>query len=301
MNHPFRIMYRRMAKKYPGLPDSVKITTNYLPKGIYKNVYVGRLYATHVWDYKEHWELIDGNLPDNLFVSIGAGGGMVVGTPVESGTYNFTLALSIIIARDTWISADTMDYCLVIENNPPQFVSTDSVSASVGANLSYIAEAIDPDENVLSYNFINKPYWLSPQDSLLSGTVPVNACDTSFTVLTTDGELTDSLKVKIHITQQNSALPEKQNNIPHTFYLQQNFPNPFNAETKIKFTLSRQDLTNISIYNLSGKKIAELMQQHLPPGHYSVIWNAKNQPSGIYFIKLTSGSFQTVKKCILVK
>ena len=91
--------------------------------------------------------------------------------------------------------------------------------------------------------------------------------------------------------------------IPREFLLYQNYPNPFNPSTKIKFDLPGSSVaqTFLSVYNILGKEIAVLINQPMQPGSYEVEWNASNYPSGVYFYKLTSGSFTDKKKFILLK
>ncbi|MEI7485055.1 MAG: choice-of-anchor V domain-containing protein [Ignavibacteriota bacterium] len=82
-----------------------------------------------------------------------------------------------------------------------------------------------------------------------------------------------------------------------------NYPNPFNPETKIKFSVGEKanSRVRISIYDLSGKQIAELVNQKLQAGSYEVNWNAGNTASGFYVCKMTAGSYSSSLKMILIK
>jgi hypothetical protein len=87
-----------------------------------------------------------------------------------------------------------------------------------------------------------------------------------------------------------------------------NYPNPFNPETEIRFnTIPNSGHTEISIYNLRGRKIRTLVNEILPAGIQSVIWNGKNDEgssvsSGIYFYKMHQGGEKIgIKKCLLLK
>jgi hypothetical protein len=92
--------------------------------------------------------------------------------------------------------------------------------------------------------------------------------------------------------------------VPEKFALYNNFPNPFNPVTKIKF-----DIPNITgnknvklvIYDLLGKQAAILVNQELKAGKYVADWDALNYPSGVYFYKITAGEFSETRKMILVK
>ena len=92
--------------------------------------------------------------------------------------------------------------------------------------------------------------------------------------------------------------------IPRKFELKQNFPNPFNPETVIGFSIPAArgtEVTSLKIFDITGKEVAILVNGNLRPGNYNVKFNAKNLPSGIYIYKLTSGDFSASQKMILVK
>ncbi len=94
--------------------------------------------------------------------------------------------------------------------------------------------------------------------------------------------------------------------VPEQFNLQQNYPNPFNPSTKIKFDIpvagvQYTEALQLRIYDAIGKEIAVLVNQKLSPGAYEADWNAAGFPSGVYFYKLTAGSFSETKKMILLK
>jgi hypothetical protein len=90
------------------------------------------------------------------------------------------------------------------------------------------------------------------------------------------------------------------------FILYQNFPNPFNPSTKIKFQIPqdvRYRMQDVKLYviDILGKKVQILVNEHLQPGTYEVNWNASDFPSGIYFYKLTAGEFTETKRLVLLK
>jgi photosystem II stability/assembly factor-like uncharacterized protein len=90
-------------------------------------------------------------------------------------------------------------------------------------------------------------------------------------------------------------------NIPKDFILEQNFPNPFNPATTIRFKLNKSSDIKLSIYNINGKLNNILTEDFYREGEYSFTWSADNQPSGIYFCKIESGSGSQVVKMTLVK
>ena len=91
------------------------------------------------------------------------------------------------------------------------------------------------------------------------------------------------------------------NAIPQGFELQQNYPNPFNPSTTIEFSLRSVEDVQLEIFNLMGQKVATLVNERLQPGSYQATFEARDLPSGIYFYKLSAGSFKSVKKMSLIK
>ena len=85
------------------------------------------------------------------------------------------------------------------------------------------------------------------------------------------------------------------------FTLSNAYPNPFNPSTTIDFSIPSDSRVVIKIYNLAGQEVATLKEEIIPAGRYSVVWNAKGMPSGMYFYKLSNGSYSETKKMMLLK
>lgn len=88
---------------------------------------------------------------------------------------------------------------------------------------------------------------------------------------------------------------------PSEFNLSQNFPNPFNPETKINYSVPTRSYVTITLYNISGSEVRTLASGYMEAGTHSVVLNASELPSGVYFYKMTSGNFTAVKKLTLLK
>src|SRR4030095_3745683 len=98
------------------------------------------------------------------------------------------------------------------------------------------------------------------------------------------------------------AVDPKKGTIPSDYTLYQNFPNPFNPSTTIWFNLPKESNVTLSIYNALGQLIETPIYGTLRAGTFSVIWNASNYSSGVYFYRLnTSSGFAETKKMILTK
>ncbi len=89
--------------------------------------------------------------------------------------------------------------------------------------------------------------------------------------------------------------------IPASFSLSQNYPNPFNPTTNFEFRIADFGLVNLTIYDAMGRTVETLQNGEMKPGVYKAEWNASGYPSGVYFYKLSTGSFSETKKMVLVK
>ncbi len=88
---------------------------------------------------------------------------------------------------------------------------------------------------------------------------------------------------------------------PDKFRLFENYPNPFNSSTVIKFQIGAKSDTKIRIYDISGKEIALLMQAKLDPGTYNFRFNSGSLSSGIYFYTLETNSYIDTRRMIIIK
>lgn len=90
--------------------------------------------------------------------------------------------------------------------------------------------------------------------------------------------------------------------IPQTFYLRQNFPNPFNPTTTIRFEVPDYSPVTINIYNAVGQLVATLVDgKSLSPGTYSVLWDASRHASGVYFYEMKTNTYRQTMKMLLIK
>jgi hypothetical protein len=88
---------------------------------------------------------------------------------------------------------------------------------------------------------------------------------------------------------------------PDNYVLYQNYPNPFNPTTKIRWQSPVSGWQTIKVYDVLGNEITTLINEYKPAGSYEVEFNASNLSSGIYFYKLTAGSFVSSKKMMVIK
>ena len=89
--------------------------------------------------------------------------------------------------------------------------------------------------------------------------------------------------------------------VPRSYSLEQNFPNPFNPSTTIQFSVEKQQLSSLRVYNALGQEVALLIDKELPAGNYSINFDAKQLSSGVYFYRFISGNYSSIKKMAVVK
>ncbi|UCE19113.1 MAG: T9SS type A sorting domain-containing protein, partial [Gemmatimonadota bacterium] len=89
--------------------------------------------------------------------------------------------------------------------------------------------------------------------------------------------------------------------LPQQYALHQNYPNPFNPDTEIGFTLPQATHVTLTVYNILGQVMAELIDSEMEAGYHSVLWNGENAVSGIYFYSMKAKDFSETKKMVLMK
>ena len=103
------------------------------------------------------------------------------------------------------------------------------------------------------------------------------------------------------LTGGDMIVPVEDFKAPSEFSLSRNFPNPFNPVTVISFSLPYECSVNLTVYNVSGKKIAVIVDNVFSAGAHSVEWDASRFSSGVYFYKIEAGKFVDTKKLLLLK
>ena len=86
-----------------------------------------------------------------------------------------------------------------------------------------------------------------------------------------------------------------------SFRLNQNYPNPFNPETVIDYALPSPREVSLIIYDIRGRKVAQLVNSLMPAGYHSATWDASGFASGIYFYRIQTGDFIQTRKMLLLK
>ncbi len=113
--------------------------------------------------------------------------------------------------------------------------------------------------------------------------------------------LSDNLKNYYYNCFNLIGIEPINNIVPEKFALMQNYPNPFNPETKISFSIPKKSFVEVKVFDALGREVTVLLNEEVNAGNYNVNFNATSYPSGIYFYRLSTGSFTETKKMILLK
>jgi len=88
---------------------------------------------------------------------------------------------------------------------------------------------------------------------------------------------------------------------PDSYSLKQNYPNPFNPSTRISFTIPKNEFVNITVYDVSGRIVQEILNSRMKAGDYTFEFNGSELSTGAYFYRIRAGDFSETKKMILLK
>ena len=94
---------------------------------------------------------------------------------------------------------------------------------------------------------------------------------------------------------------DNKSSVPVAYKLEQNYPNPFNPSTTINYSVPKEGIVTLKIFNILGQEVKTLVNENKISGNYNVRFNASELSSGVYFYSLRSGNYYQVKKMLLLK
>lgn len=150
-----------------------------------------------------------------------------------------------------------------------------------------------------------KTYYGNPDsitlNSQVSSNVPYNLYTITVTGTESGGPRTHTRTFQIRVGNF-VGISGNNGETPMNFSLSQNYPNPFNPSTMIDFSLPKQSLVSLKVYDAIGREVAVLLSNVITnPGFHSFKFNADGLTSGVYYYKLTTPEFSDIKKMVLVK
>jgi len=194
-----------------------------------------------------------------------------------------------------------------------------------GSNLStLLASKLNTSYDEAGYHSIalDSPLGLTSSDAVYavvkftndSYDLPIAADDagtneTATTYISSDGGSwydlgagqADDVAIRIRTSTVIGIDDESHRQLPDDFLLTQNYPNPFNAQTIIEYGLPYASQVKIEIYNILGRKVETLVNEHKNAGYHKANWNSKDNPSGAYFYRIKAGAFAETRMMVLIK
>jgi|WetSurMetagenome_2_1015567.scaffolds.fasta_scaffold142921_2 hypothetical protein len=143
-------------------------------------------------------------------------------------------------------------------------------------------------DSIYSYDFSN---WFITDSIGLTGSIVEPGEQYSLTGAIVNGKIIGTI----------TNVSAKTGSQPRTPRLYQNFPNPFNPTTSIKYFLPKGGVISISIFNILGQELKVLLNEHISSGEHLIQWKALDCPSGVYFCKIKSKDFSQTIKLLLLK
>jgi hypothetical protein len=112
---------------------------------------------------------------------------------------------------------------------------------------------------------------------------------------------TPDTRPQLTIQYSTSTSADGGTDTPKMLEMTDNYPNPFNPSTQIRFSLPTDQPARLSVYNLLGVKVATLIDGAMAAGSHTATWDATGMPSGLYFARLEAGSATEMKRMVLAK
>ncbi|RCK72084.1 MAG: Cell surface protein [Ignavibacteriae bacterium] len=246
------------------------------------------------------------------------GGGDVV--PPEDPIHTDVLTRSDrFIIRDSEGNEQSLYVCIEDENNqvdvtyfelpPPvpeeSFFDVRFVSDRFAEFIAHDADEVDLTISVQTENYpVTIEYELNPENNIeytlgysSGGYGKVNYQKLSGN----ENKIVINSKFGNRIYLRSERNDRKQGETPDKYLLSQNKPNPFNPVTTISYALPEPGFVTLKVYDVLGRELSTLVNEYREAGYYDISWDASSQPSGVYFYKLQSGNFTSVKKMLLMK
>jgi photosystem II stability/assembly factor-like uncharacterized protein len=207
------------------------------------------------------------------------------------------------------------DYGIILHNS---FVSIPSAPTLISPTNGATNQSNTPKMKWSSISNATSYRLQISTDSAFSSTTLDSTGVTIDSITVPSGKLTNGIKYYWRVNATNTAGTSSWSTIfnftvsatgtntvsselPKEYMLYNNYPNPFNPTTKIKFDIPKNGLTKIAIYDVLGREVKTLVNENLTAGTYEIQWNATSYASGIYFYKMISNGYTSIKKMALIK
>lgn len=293
--------------------DSSNIGVNFLVMDKEENIYADWVAAIYKsTDKGKSWN----KLKDSLYVwsfYITSEGNMLAGTDCgiflsEDKGYNWTRTGFFDCGDVTYIKGTTNDEIIFIVGadrfrgiryssdggynwkyvNDSDTIRWGSSIIPVNNNEVYVASSFN---GVFRYN-ISDLSLTGINDGLQFGVTAMAYDSLGYLYAASDG---------IYRTKETLDPDKHIRNSVYSYSLAQNYPNPFNSNTIIEYSLESPGQVNITLFNLLGETVSEILNEFKSKGNYKIVFNAKSLASGIYLYQIRTGGFTQTKKMILLR
>ena len=213
--------------------------------------------------------------------------------PFAPGDYNFSVTAIYVEG-----GSEPAEVIATVVLNPPENLAATSSAGDV--ILTWEPPIMVRD--LIEYNIYKDEVLIAttPEDFYIDTNVPAGIYTYGVSALYDGGYESDPVEIIFEQVNTGNSL------IPVTTALIGNYPNPFNPETNISFSLKEAENVSLEIYNVKGEKVRTLINGHLDAAYHDIIWNGKNDyrqniASGIYFYKFQTSDYSKIRKMILLK
>ena len=227
----------------------------------------------------------------------------------EEGTYSFEMILTpdgVIKFQYDEMTGPLNEATIGIQD------SVMTTAMQIACNEEYISSnmattIVPPWLTFNLYHGVLEPGADTVINAIMSGFMLENGLYTGDITINGNDMQNDPLSITIPVTiDVMTGIDDDKSVLPESFCLDQNFPNPFNAKTEINYALPVDSDVKLEIFDVLGRRVVTLLDQHQTAGYHSIIWDGTNESgsvvtSGMYFNKLSAGNDVFVKKMILLK
>ena len=220
-------------------------------------------------------------------------------------TINDTASSADSVFLPVWLNQRTIKM-FTDKNTWPHLEASNNLNVDPGFNTALADTTVG---SLTHYVFLNRSgqlgtylWWYNPTGHVYPPTQPIpenlKYSNTSLQHAGTDGKALGDLN---WFPDQLVAVDETSDLIPTRFELSQNYPNPFNPTTQINYSVPQSSFITLKVYNVLGQEVATLFSGVQTAGKHIATFDASKYSSGVYFYRLQSGNFISVKKMMLLK
>ncbi len=205
----------------------------------------------------------------------------------------------------TSLSGNDTLVCTMINNSPEGILPVDSIIT----NKYWIVNKFGDGIFLADLTFIFDDSVFSPTDTVKLYTRPSRS-DGDWTIIAQASNITNNTATFSNISDygqfvvglsQGISEVKTDSEIPLSFELFSNYPNPFNPTTTISWQMPKAGLVTLKIYDVLGREVTTLVNEEVSAGKHETVFNANRFSSGVYFYQLKAGEFVSTKKMILIK